>query len=390
YYLRLNGPPIRSDGVGYYLYLPAVFIEHDIGLQRVAAANFDGKIPEWTGVGIYPGTEHYLIKYPIGEAVLMAPFFFMACLASRIVGSKMDGFSFAFQSAAALAGLCYVTAGLSVLWQILRKHFRPNTVLLVLFGITFGTNLFHYATYDSIFSHAYSFFLFCAFLYLVERIYSRSSLRYFAAGGVVAGLILVTRPTNGLWLIFAVLYGVTSFEALRGRWRFWKNHFAQCLLSLILLSGVVSVQLLYWKLITAKFFVYTYRGEYFNFLRPEIINVLFSSRRGLFFWSPILLSILPGLFYIKKMAPKFWLPIVLYLPLNIYLISSWYCWWYGGSFGARAFVESLPVFAIGLCSLYEGIKTSIGKRIILLGVFSGVLLTGWRMAGYWLGTSVVR
>lgn len=30
----------------------------------------------------------------------------------------------------------------------------------------FGTNLFHYATFDASYSHVYSFFLFATFLYL--------------------------------------------------------------------------------------------------------------------------------------------------------------------------------------------------------------------------------
>ena len=33
--LRLNYPPIRSDGLGYYLYLPATFIFHDLGLPNL-------------------------------------------------------------------------------------------------------------------------------------------------------------------------------------------------------------------------------------------------------------------------------------------------------------------------------------------------------------------
>jgi len=383
---HLNGPPIRSDGVGYYLYLPAFFIYHDISLQRIAVEQFSGHIPEWTGAALYKATQNYLIKYPIGTALLIIPFFFLACLASLVSNVKIDGFSYLFQYAAAISGLFYTTAGLAILWKVLQIYFRQNTILLVLFGLLFGTNLFHYATYDSVFSHAYSFFLFCTFLYLiVEHICSESSLRHLIATGTVAGLIIVTRPTNGLWLLLGVFYSVTSIQELHERLQYWRSHVKECLFVIIPFLGIISLQLFYWKIVTGTFVIWPYKNEHFDFLKPEILNVLFSVRKGLFFWSPILFTVFPGLFYVRKMAPEFFVPILLFLPSNIYIISSWYCWWYGGSFGHRAFVESIPIFAVCLCSFYEGIESILGKRIILFFTLFCVVLSTWLMAKYWTG-----
>lgn len=78
---RLNKPPIRSDGVGYYLYLPAAFIYHDISLKRIAEVHFRGEIPQWTGVTLYASTNKYLIKYPIGESLLLLPvYLYIVCM----------------------------------------------------------------------------------------------------------------------------------------------------------------------------------------------------------------------------------------------------------------------------------------------------------------------
>ena len=33
-----EGGPIRSDGTGYYVYLPAVFLDHDLTMRRTAAS----------------------------------------------------------------------------------------------------------------------------------------------------------------------------------------------------------------------------------------------------------------------------------------------------------------------------------------------------------------
>jgi hypothetical protein len=202
---------------------------------------------------------------------------------------------------------------------------------------------------------------------------------------MVAGLIVVTRPTNGLWLLLGICYGVTSVQQLSKRIHFWRSHLKECLFVLIPFLGIIFLQLLYWKIVTGMFVVYSYGSEHFTFLKPEIVNVLFSVRKGLFFWSPILLTVFPGLLYVRKRAPEFFVPILLFLPLNIYVISSWHCWWYGGSFGHRAFVESMPIFAVCLCSFYEGIESVWGRRFLVSIILSCTALSTWLMAKYWTG-----
>jgi hypothetical protein len=36
--------------------------------------------------------------------------------------------------------------------------------------------------------------------------------------------------------------------------------------------------------------------------------------------------------------------------INLYIIWSWWCWWYGGGFGQRALIESYAVLAIPFAS----------------------------------------
>lgn len=392
YALRLNYPPIRSDGLGYYLYLPATFIYHDIGLQSIAEVFNNGHIPgaypslwHYSGPLLWDNSTHYLIKYPMGTALLMMPFFFLACIVALATNTPVDGFSPLFQYTAAFSGLFYATLGIGVLWKVLERNFKQESILMAMLGLVFGTNLFHYATYDSVFSHVYSFFLFSAFLFVVQRIYSEGRTRYFLFGGALAGLIIITRPTNGLWLLFGILYGVDSFQTLTNRFSFWKNHAIKITYGALLCVCVISLQLLYWKVITGHLVIFSYRGEYFNFAKPEIFNVLFSVRKGLFFWSPILLTVVPGLFYVRKNAGKYFTPILLFLPLNIYVISSWHSWFYGGSFGHRAFIESIPLFAICFCSLYEGSLSSLLRRIMISVTVICITLSTWLMLKYWTG-----
>ena len=169
--------PIRSDGYGYYLYLPATFIHNDLTLKTAADLYFDGVMPHHTGANLYyEETGSFVIKYPVGEAVMLSPFFFSGWFLALVSGAPQDGFSAPFQYTAAVSGAFYGFVGLVLLWRFLAKRFEPTTVAFSLMGILFGTNLFHFMTYDSIFSHAYSFFLFSAFLYMIsEYLYDENS-----------------------------------------------------------------------------------------------------------------------------------------------------------------------------------------------------------------------
>jgi hypothetical protein len=45
------------------------------------------------------------------------------------------------------------------------------------------------------------------------------------------------------------------------------------------------------------------------------------------------------------------LPVSFFVPLNIYIIFSWWCWWYGGGFGQRAFIDSYALMAVAAAAL---------------------------------------
>jgi hypothetical protein len=71
--------------------------------------------------------------------------------------------------------------------------------------------------------------------------------------------------------------------------------------------------------------------------------------------------------------------------LNIYVISSWHSWFYGGSFGHRAFIESIPLFAICFCAFYEELPSIFWNRCMIVLTLSCVTLSTWLMLKYWTG-----
>ena len=84
-----------------------------------------------------------------GEALLMTPFFFIASAAAFLTTTTVDGFSMQLHS------LDY-SMQLLELQRVEKCWDGISSTTLFIFsrpGLVFGTNFFHYATYDSVCSH---------------------------------------------------------------------------------------------------------------------------------------------------------------------------------------------------------------------------------------------
>ena len=62
------------------------------------------------------------------------------------------------------------------------------------------------------------------------------------------------------------------------------------------------------------------------------------------------------------------------MPLNIYTIFSWWCWWYGGGFGQRAFIDSYALMAVAAASLLTIAGASPRQIARTVGMASFLLL----------------
>ncbi len=380
----LISPPIRSDGTGYYLYLPAAIIDHDLTLRRTLARSFGGQAPDWAGITRDPNTHRDVIKYPIGEAVLLTPFFLTAHAVALSTGAPADGFSPPYQAAAAIAAVCYVAIGLWVLWGVLARSFQPSVVVWSLVAMLLGTNLFHYATYDGIFSHAFSFFLFAVFLTCTARWHDRPGIGTTVALAAAAGLVTLVRPTNSILFVYALFYGADDPVRWRARMRERLSDGTLVACAIVTFLVVVFPQLAYWQYTTGHWVIYSYVGETFDFVRPQIVSVLFSARKGLFVWAPVLVFAVAGFARLPRHARAWTVPTLVFVPINLWIISSWHDWAYGGSFGHRAFTESAAIFALGYASLLQ--SASARTRRVLL-VLSTILIGACLrlMWAYWIG-----
>ena len=385
----LAGAVIRSDGFSYYVYLPSWLLYHDTTLAEVARDCCGGVYPEDTGILRWPGTRRWVNVHPIGVAIMQAPVFPVAHALTRWSNLTPDGFSLYYQHGAGVAGLAWCIAGLVMLRRLLLQYFRDTVVAVTLLTILLGTNLLHYATFDVSYSHAYSFFLVAAFLYLCARWHDAPTIRHSALLGVTAGMIVLTRHTNVMFLLVFALYGVSSRASIRETLARLLAQWKQVTPIAVVATLLVIPQLAIYYQATGHAVVSSYGDQGFNWGSPRLLDVLFSTTKGLFFWSPLLLLSLAGFVRLWRStcpARAFVVPAVVFLALHTYLIAAWWDWQLGGSYGSRGYVEALPVFAIGLAAFLDHAWTSRrGRAAAVAVVCAGVALSVFQMLQYWYG-----
>jgi hypothetical protein len=385
--------PIRSDGAGYYVYLPALFLDRDLTMRRTAARSFGGDpgyIPgvRWVRTTVpagYPGQHRPLDQYGIGEAVLIAPFFAVGHALAVVADERRDGFSWPYHYTASAAGLVYMLAGLALTSLALRRWFSRRTVILTVAAVALGAGVFNYGTYDATMSHAYSFFLVALVVRLTFWVWERPGLAGACALGASLGLVGLVRLTNLALVLFCVLVGVERGSDLAGRARSLLRRLDLVAAGIGVFLLILMWQFAYWERITGALFVNPYRGEgeYLDLLDPHLLGVLFSVRKGLFFWTPLLVLATVGLPFLRRTARPLFVPTVAYVAVAIWVVSSWSIWWYGGSFGMRALVDALPVWAFGLAALVESARSEAARRVVLAAVGLTTVLALHGMVAYW-------
>ncbi|MGB4205796.1 MAG: hypothetical protein WBJ84_09300 [Bacteroidales bacterium] len=343
---------IEWDVKSYYAYLPVFFIYHDPMLK------FRDEDPEKFGNLIWPiylETGKPTMIYSIGMSVLYSPFFFAAHAVALLTDYEADGYSTPYRFALTFSAFFYLWIGLIFLTRILRKYFKDQIISIVLLVLVFGTNMYYYSTYEAPMTHIGNFAMITAFIWLTIRFYEKPTLKAIILPGLLAGLITLVRPSNIIVLVLFFLWDIKSFNDFKNRILFFLKRFHWVALMAFLFVLVWVPQFVYWHWVSGKIFfnAYTLRNETFSFDNPQIFNILFSYRKGWLIYTPLMILSIAGIFLLPRRIPGLLLSLVLFSVLNIYILSSWWSWWYGGSFGLRSFIDSYGLMAIPLACLTE-------------------------------------
>lgn len=360
-------PWVRGDGVGYYAYIRAMLIEHNLNFEydwlhanpsfRLSRVDGEGQLTP----GNYTATHHLNNHFSVGPAILWAPFLFVVHLVILVLNHwggqfQGDGYSRPYVLTMALATAMYGFAGLCFSFALARRYVQERWALIATAGIWFGSSLFVYMYLNPSWSHAHSAFVVAVFLWYWQRTREHRSLPQWAALGAISGLMIDVYFPNALLLIVpgmeGFVYYIQSYRELEKRW----PAIIQLIWGHVLFLGVAILALL--PTFVSRYIIYGnaldsgYTEKWF-WTQPRLFEVMFSSNHGLFSWTPLLIPSVLGLALTWKQSRIVAISFVSVFLAFLYLIASYQDWHGISSFGNRFFVSLTPLFVLGLAMMLK-------------------------------------
>jgi hypothetical protein len=374
---------IRGDGIGYYAYLRSPLIDHnlrfasdwndppdellrDCGACPKSAKQYwnhpahallfvylDGHIYE----NPMSKTGHLPNFYPVGPAILWAPFVLaahLAVLTSNHLGFwiEPDGHSWPYIAALSGASALYGFLGLYLSFQLAKSCVEQVWAFWATIGIWLGSSLPVYMYLDPSWSHAPSAFCVSLFLWYWNRTRASRSRKQWFLLGAMSGLMADVFLGNCVFVLAPVIECLapqagTSKNLWPDHLKSWAHYTAGGVLAF--LPTLAARQIVFGN----PFNVGAYGSVPWNWEHPAFLAVLFSANRGIFVWTPILLVAAAGLLALLSIAPRIGI-VCITIAVLFYAMISVYPWWHGAfSFGNRFFVSLTPVFVLGLAAAFS-------------------------------------
>jgi hypothetical protein len=347
---------IVSDGKGYYAYLPALFIYHDAGysfLDAYESAYFPESGQLYKDYRVNTG-KGIVNKYFPGPAVLWLPFFGAGHAIALMTGSAADGYSLPYQMAIAFAAFFYFWLALLILRRILRFWSTDeNHIAWVLILTGLATNLIYYTVNAGCQVHVYAFFLSSAFVWFILKAVRESRPLWYAGAAFSLGMLIISRPQDGL-IVLSVPFLCGSPDVFKALLRNLFMQMRTLVLSIASLMVPLLIPAIYWYSVTGSFLVYTYPGESFNLLHPNLLKFLFSFEKGWLLYTPVAALAVAGLIPLYRRSKWQFYTLASFLFIVVYVMSSWWTWNYTSYISQRVMIDFYPFLALlllFLCSL---------------------------------------
>lgn len=328
------------DGLGYYQWLPAVFVDGNVDWMI-----WTHQVAEGRGLSLFT----------MGTAILQLPFFLLGHGLAGFFDYPSMGYGDPYAVAQMGGAAVYTGLGSVLAYRLAIRFSNVPAALLSVLTIYGASNLFYYATDAVLMSHVYSFFLVTLFCWSALKVIDGPKGVHVVLFLSSGALLVLVRQVNALVLIFPLWMAWSSADGLHGAWKNLVGKRRAVILGLVLGLLPWMLQLFYWHHITGHWYVnaYAYKGEFFEFDKMVPGMVLFSPRNGWFVYSPVFMPVVAVLLVHAWRNTATARPILLMLVLTVLLYSAWWCWWLGGSYGYRGLIDLYGLLAIPLAWLYS-------------------------------------
>lgn len=223
-------------------------------------------------------------------------------------------------------------------------------------------------------SHGINFALITLFLFYSLRWLEIPKLKYAAGMGIMLAWITLIRPVNIIIAMLPFIYWISAKNGWSVKWNFIQQNYKYVLFIIGCVVLAFIPQMIYWHHYTSQWMYYSYGSEKFFWTKPAILPLLISFRKGWLIYTPIMLFMIPGaIICYKKNKPLFWSIFIFFL-LNLYIISCWWCWWYGGSFGMRPLIDIYGLLAIWIGMFLQYLFDKSKPALLFIIAVTGFLV----------------
>jgi hypothetical protein len=376
------------DTVAYYSWLRSAVIDGNL--------NVGDEFVHY-GYGAERGatvTGHTYSEWAVGSAVLWSPFFLAAHGISHLARAlgflvATDGYAALYVWAISLGSALYAFAAILLTHYLCRELFSLPVSTLATAAVWLSSPLVFYMYSHPAMSHANDAFAYALFVFTWYRTRHQQAWYGAALRGAAAGLCALVRQPNAV-LVFFVLaeFAIDGIRSWRSTGRGVEAR--RSILNVVIFSlfwwFAYSPQVVVWRVVFGRWIqVNPYAGGAgvgFDWLRPHILDVLFSTDRGLFMWTPLMLAAVLGWLPLWWKDRRLAALLALNFTLQLYVVASWGDWSGSAAFGQRFFTNMVPAFALGLTALLATLRRDIRLRWLAAGCAFFVVWNGLLIARY--------
>jgi hypothetical protein len=327
------------------------------------------------------------ISLTIGPAIVWTPFFGAGHLvATRLRATNTavaaDGTSFPYRQAVCVAGLFYGLLGVWFCYRLASLFFSRGLAATAASITVAGSFMLWYLVKEPTMTHAPSMAAVAAFAYVWARTLQQRTTAGWIGLGLLAGLMATIRWQNAIFAILpAIDWGIDLIEAWRRRdrglaIRVIRGGFAFAAAA----TASFLPQMLAWKSIYGHYLAISPVGPEIRWRAPQIQDVLWSSRNGLFSTSPVLYLAAIGLFLFARSARRVGVAVLVAIAAMVYFNASIQDWWGSAGFGMRRFDGVIPLLALGMGSFAGAAVKAISLRPLPVVAAALLGLVVWNLA----------
>ena len=266
---------------------------------------------------------------------------------------------------------------LALCFYFIRRYVARGATLLALCFTALASPFFYFVTYFSPNPSIPSALIATTFLMTWDhaRRRARESWPHWFLLGSLGGLLFTLASYNVSLYCFPLLSLADSLRRPGGFRPVLRNGIALGLGSLL----AASPQLLTWQILFGR--LSNPYAANLDLFHPHIVEVLFSTYHGLYFYAPFLLLATAGIALLARKDRLLALAALATLAAHTYISSITLAWWAGGSFGMRFLLPLTPLFMLGAAALFEAQPRRwlyvvsclclFWTYLLFLGIFSG-------------------